>query len=64
LILYSTHCPKCNVLKAKLDMLKIEYQECNDEEIIISKGFTSVPILEVNGIFMNFIEAIRWASEV
>jgi len=60
IILYSNGCPKCKVLKNKLDMLKISYVEINNIENIKKKGFMSIPILEVDGNIMNFSQAIKW----
>ena len=59
-ILYSNHCPKCNVLIQKLKLAKIKYEEINDINIMISKGFMSMPILEVDEKVMTFMEAVEW----
>ena len=59
--LYSTHCPRCNVLEKKLKENNIAYNLITDEDEIIKKGFMSVPILEVDGKIMNFSESMRWA---
>lgn len=58
--LYSTHCPKCNVLESKLKQKNIKYQEINDPEIMQQKNFEFVPILEVDGVIYNFKEAVEW----
>ena len=47
IILYSTGCPKCSVLKAKLDKANIEYEVINDMKIMLDKGFMAAPKLEV-----------------
>ncbi len=60
--LYTTHCPQCRVLEAKLNKKGIEYQENTDIEIMTQMGFMSVPILEVDGQFMNFTEANTWIN--
>lgn len=60
--LYSTNCPKCKVLKEKLDNLHIDYTVCDDMNLMIEKGFLSVPMLEVDDKTMTFNEAIRWLS--
>lgn len=60
--MYTTHCPKCNVLAAKLVQKNIEYDEETDIEKIIEKGFQSVPLLEVDGEILNFMEAISWVN--
>jgi glutaredoxin len=62
-ILYSTHCPKCNVLETKLKQKNIQYEEVNDTEIMTQKGFTAVPMLEVNGIIMDYKQAVEWVNE-
>ena len=45
--LYSTHCPKCNILKAELDKAKIEYEEVHDVNIMMELGIMSAPVLEL-----------------
>lgn len=59
-ILYSTHCPKCIVLKEKLDLANIKYCEVNDVSVIAEKGIDTVPVLQVDGISMNFATAVEW----
>jgi glutaredoxin len=59
---YSTHCPKCKILEKKLQDNNIDYEEINDENEMIAKGFMSVPMLEVNGKVMGFAEAIKWVN--
>ncbi len=61
-ILYSTGCPKCNVLKKKLDNLGIEYTVNSDRELMQMKGFNLLPVLEVDGIPMEFKRAIDWVN--
>lgn len=62
-ILYSTNCPKCKVLEKKLDSTGIDYKIITDEDLMINKGFTSAPMLEVDGLLMDFGNAVRWAKE-
>ena len=61
--LYSTGCPKCKVLKTKLDSKNINYNIISDVDIIASKGINTVPILEVNGDMMDFKTAVNWVNE-
>lgn len=61
--LYSTGCPKCQVLKKKLDAAGINYTIELDIKIMKAKGFLQVPILEVDGKYMNFTEANKWIGE-
>lgn len=62
-ILYSTGCPKCKVLKSKLDDKKIDYIVVDNIDEIMSKGIESVPVLEVNGEMMNFKESMKWVKD-
>lgn len=61
--LYSTGCPKCNVLKKKLEEKKIPYTYNNDYDTIISMGFTQVPVLLVDDKYMEFAEAVKWIND-
>lgn len=63
IILYTTHCPKCLVLEKKLASKNIEFEEITDNELMLKKGFTMVPVLEVDGKIMNFKEANTWINE-
>ena len=58
-ILYSTHCPKCSVVEKKLKQKNIGFDLVDDVELMESKGFMSAPYLEVDGLVMDFAEAIR-----
>lgn len=62
IILYSTHCPKCNVLEKKLKQKNILYEEVNDIEIMKEKGYLTVPIIEVDGTSMDFKTASDWIN--
>lgn len=61
---YSTHCPKCNVLKQKMQKKNVSFVEINDIDIIISKGFSSVPMLEVDDKVMGFVEANNFVNSL
>ncbi len=60
--LFSTHCPKCNVLEKKLQQKNIVYEEINDVEIMKEKDYLTVPILEVDGKSMDFKTANDWIN--
>lgn len=62
-ILYSTGCPKCTVLKNKLYDKNIKFAENNSVNDMLSLGITQVPVLEVDGTKMNFKEAVNWIKE-
>lgn len=60
--LYSTHCPRCRTLEMKLDRAGIEYEVCDDVEIIDTLGFKSAPILETEEGLLDFSQAIKWVN--
>lgn len=62
IILYSTGCPKCEVLKKKLKAKNIEYVENNNVEDMESLGIDQVPVLSVEGNLMSFAEANNWIN--
>lgn len=63
IVLYSTHCPKCKILEARLKENNIDFVENNDVDLMIEKGFTTAPVLEVDGITYGFKEAVEWIKE-
>lgn len=60
--LYTTHCPRCRVLKAKLDSENIDYEVVEGEEAIREKGFVTTPLLEVDDKVLTFAEAMQWVN--
>jgi len=63
IVLYSTKCPKCKVLEAKLKQSNIEFEEVNDIDLMVQKGFKTAPILEVDSVAYGFKEAVEWIKE-
>lgn len=62
-VLYEHGCPKCKVLKMKLNQKGIQYETVNDIEVMKAKGFTEAPKLEIDGIVYGFKEASEWIKE-
>ncbi len=62
-ILYEHGCPRCKVLKTKLDQNGIEYETVNDVDVMKTKGFNEAPKLEVDGVVYGFKEAVDWIKE-
>lgn len=62
IILYSTGCPKCKVLKKKLEDKNVDYTENNDIEKMTELGIMQVPILSVNNELMSFTQAVEWIN--
>lgn len=61
--LYTSNCPKCKILKAKLDDKKINYNICDDANVMTEKGITSLPVLEIDGEMKTFRFAVDWVNE-
>lgn len=63
IILYSTNCPKCKILEQKLKSKNIRYSEFTDVDKMIEMGFSVMPMLEVDGVIMDFTTANKWVNE-
>lgn len=61
--LYEHGCPRCKVLKSKLDQKKIAYEDITDVALMKSLGFEDAPKLSVDGVIYNFKEAVEWIGE-
>lgn len=62
IILYSTGCPKCRVLKSKLTGRGVQFEENESVETMESMGIAEVPVLFVNGELLDFGKAIQWIN--
>lgn len=63
-ILYSTNCPRCKVLKAKLTQKKLDYETITDINVMLNLGIRSAPILEVDGKRYDFTQAIDFVNKL
>ena len=65
IVLYTTKtCPKCGIVKAKLENKKIEYTSINDESVLEEKGYDLLPVLEVDGIVMkSMLDINDWINK-
>lgn len=55
--LYTTHCPRCRVLASKLKAKNIQYVEVTDEMVMQEKNIEFLPMLEADGVLMDFATA-------
>ena len=62
--LYSNFCPRCIVLKAKLDEKGLKYEVSDNMQELIDLGFKTVPVLEVDGEYMDFGKAIGYLNNL
>lgn len=60
--LYSNDCPRCKVLKQKMDDKGIEYSLESAIDTMISLGIKEVPILDVDGTLLDFVRANDWIN--
>lgn len=61
-ILYTNNCPKCKILKIKLDEKNISYEIFDDMDEMLKRGFRSMPMLDVDGKVMTFLDAVEWTK--
>ena len=62
-ILYSTGCPKCNLLKKIMTENKIKYTEVTSIDEMQALGLTEAPQLSIDGQFYKFKDALMWARQ-
>jgi len=64
IVLYSNHCPRCNILLTKLTSSNIEFTVEDNIDVLTEKGFDFMPVLEVDGKCLNFIEANAYINSL
>ena len=62
-VLYTTHCPKCQIIEKKLNQKGLNFIEENNVDEMLKMGLTTVPWLDVDGEMMDFNQAIQWINE-
>lgn len=62
--LFSTGCPRCKVLKKKLDDKGVKYTVNNDVDKMLEMGIVEVPVLAVGEKMMGFKESMEWVNEL
>ena len=64
IVLYTIDCKNCDILEKKLEAKNIKFLRVSDKETLIAKGFgdSAFPILEVNGVTMNYKTANQWIN--
>ena len=67
IVLFTTHCPICNMLKEALDAKNITYELREDVTEVLEHGYTHAPVLKVSGKYYSAKEALAlvksWAYE-
>ena len=62
-ILYTTHCPVCEMLEKSLKEHNIPYIIEEDVSSLIEQGFKSVPVLKIGEKYLKAKEAFQWINE-
>ena len=60
IILYSNGCPKCKILKERLNEKGLKYEESDDAEVLKNNNILAFPALDIGGKILKFYNAINW----
>lgn len=61
--IYTTEtCPKCKILKKKLEAKQLQYIDIWDEDELLKLGIDEVPVLKVDDKLLNFGDAVAWVN--
>ena len=63
IIFYTTGCPKCAILKKKLDAAHLSYRICDDVDEMQALGLLEAPALGVGGEILRFADAVRIVND-
>ena len=64
MLLISNGCPKCKILESKLNEKGLIFSKSDNLEEIISNGFKTVPMLKIDGRFLDFGKALQWIQDI
>ena len=62
--LYTNHCRKCEILATKLKEKNVNFEVVDNEEILVNLGFDFMPVLEVDGERLEYINAINYVNSL
>lgn len=60
MILYTTNCPRCTVLKAKLQKQNLDFEVVDNIDEMIKIGIKTAPMLKVNNELLDFSAAVKY----
>lgn len=61
---HSDGCPKCMLLERALQGKGVEYESVTDIDVMLEKGFMSVPMLEVDDKNLAFPQALEYVKNL
>lgn len=62
-ILYTIGCPNCKKLELMLKKHEVVYTVNDSKDEMLALGFTTVPILQIDGENMEYAEAVEWINK-
>lgn len=60
--LYTNHCRKCEILTTKLKEKNVTFEIIDDEKTLASLGFDFMPVLEIDGKRLEYLDAIDYVN--
>lgn len=64
MILYTLeHCPRCSIIKQRLDAAGINYTICDDEKEMEALGIDELPQASIDGTLFGFADLIEMCKE-
>lgn len=60
--LYTTHCPKCDILEKKMLSKGIPFSVVDNVKEMLVLGIVQAPMLQVDGNLMDFVTANNWVN--
>lgn len=64
IVLFSNGCPRCKILKQKLDDKQIKYIISDDFDEVMDQGLQTAPVLKVNNKYYQFGDAVKLIGEL
>ena len=62
--LYTTHCRKCKILESKLIEKQVAFEIEDDEAVLTDLGFDFMPVLEIDGKRLNYMDAVSYVNSL
>ena len=64
IVLFSNGCPRCKILKQKLDDKQIKYSVSDDFNEVMDQGLQTAPVLKVNNKYYQFGDAVKLIGDL
>ena len=62
--LYTNHCRKCEILTAKLTEKNVLFEVEDNEETLKDLGLDFMPVLEVDGKRLEYLDAVNYVNSL